>query len=76
MGRDGVAPPESEDSSFTDYPAPTYGITTHILYNLYKYYIIIFKKLQKKNGLRNNILSPEKYSIGVEPIYIELQSTA
>ena len=28
--RDGVAPPESEDSRFTVCPAPTYGIPTHI----------------------------------------------
>ena len=30
IGRDGVAPPESEDSEFTVHPAPTYGISTHI----------------------------------------------
>lgn len=28
--RDGVAPPESEDSRFTACPATTYGIPTHI----------------------------------------------
>ena len=34
VGRDGVEPPESEDNRFTVYPAPTYGISTHIFYSL------------------------------------------
>lgn len=31
MDRDGVEPPESEDSRFTVCPATTYGITVHII---------------------------------------------
>ena len=30
MGRDGVAPPESEDTWFTVKPATIYGITTRV----------------------------------------------
>ena len=47
MGRDGVEPPEPEGNSFTDCPAPTYGISPHIsdhqsLFTLVPCYLVVW----------------------------------
>ena len=36
VGRDGVEPPEPEGNRFTVCPAPTYGISPHILLKTYR----------------------------------------
>ena len=47
VGRDGVEPPEPEGNSFTDCPAPTYGISPHIsdhqsLFTLVPCYLVVW----------------------------------